>query len=260
MSEGRLLRDIWKDTLEEGERRISREASGLAATGLVGGIDVMFGVLALTVVSGAVATVSSPELAHIVGSLAFGIALVLVTIGRSELFTENFLVPVGAVLEGRGKWTDLLRLWGATLVFNYVGLALFAGFFAISGVLDRGAVEAAGEIANTYSDRSMVASAVSAIAAGTLMTIFTFLVIAAPSDTAKIVIALLIGFVLVGADLNHAVVGFGEQLMATFGDATHMTAGEIAGNAGIAIAGNLIGGFGFVTLTRMTQIRGEPDD
>jgi formate/nitrite transporter FocA (FNT family) len=35
-----------------------------------------------------------PEVAHLVGALAFGIAFVFVVIGKSELFTENFLVPV----------------------------------------------------------------------------------------------------------------------------------------------------------------------
>ena len=37
-----------------------------------------------------------PEAAHFFGSLFFGIAFVFIVVGRSELFTENFMVPITA--------------------------------------------------------------------------------------------------------------------------------------------------------------------
>ena len=37
---------------------------------------------------------------------------------RWELFTENFLVPVTAVVAKAGSVLDLLRLWVVTLVAN----------------------------------------------------------------------------------------------------------------------------------------------
>lgn len=36
--------------------------------------------------------------------------------------------------------------------------------------------------------------------------------------------------------------------------------GESVGHVGVALAGNLIGGIGFVTLTRLFQVSGEPHD
>jgi formate/nitrite transporter FocA (FNT family) len=86
---GRNPDEIWDESVEEGERRLSRGAVALAATGSVGGVDMMIGVMSLTVVSGALAVSLPEQIAHIGGSLFFGIGLVLLIVGRSELFTEN---------------------------------------------------------------------------------------------------------------------------------------------------------------------------
>jgi formate/nitrite transporter FocA (FNT family) len=68
----------------------------------------------------------------------------------------------------------------------------------------------------------------------------------------------LIGFVLAAPSLNHAVVSFGEMsfgILAGTGKAEWV---DLAQNFPIAVAGNLIGGFVFVTIARFVQIRGEP--
>src|SRR3954465_638489 len=126
---GRGPDEIWSDSGEEGERRLQRRPIGLAATGVVGGIDVMLGVMALAVVSGALAVSLPEQIAHVGGSLFFGIGFAMLIVGRSELFTENFLVPVGAVLRGTHRVADLLRLWGATMVGNLTGIFLLALIF-----------------------------------------------------------------------------------------------------------------------------------
>ncbi|CAN5187693.1 hypothetical protein BH24ACT23_BH24ACT23_08020 [soil metagenome] len=249
--------DIWRETVNEGERRLTREPRGLAATGLVGGLDVMLGLTAVIVLTGAVATITNPELAHVVGSLAFGIALVFVVIGRSELFTENFLVPVGAVYSGRGSRTALARMWSLTLLSNLVGLAIVAAILSIDGVVPPGALDAAGELAKTIEDRNLAAALGSAVIAGLVMTLFTWVALAVGSDGARIALALLIGFLLLGPSLNHAVVSFGEMLIAAFSGTTDMGVAEIAFKEVTAIVGNLAGGLAFVTATRVVQVRGE---
>ena len=79
---GRDPAEIWKDSLEDGERRLARPASVLAATGLLGGYHVTLGLLALVVTTGALATVMPEVAAHaltaiaIVGNIAGGVILV----------------------------------------------------------------------------------------------------------------------------------------------------------------------------------------
>lgn len=54
----------------------------------------------------------------LLGGLAFSIGLVAITLARSELFTEDFLIPVSAVISRQVQLPLLLRLWAGTLVAN----------------------------------------------------------------------------------------------------------------------------------------------
>jgi len=154
--------EIWEASLDEGERRLNRGPAALAATGFAGGADVMFGILAVAVTTAAL-DVAMPEApAHVLGSLAFGLALVFIAIGRAELFTENFLIPVGAVFAGRAPLGLILRMWGITLVLNFVGLALFAALLSLDGVLEADTLKAAGKLADTQGQRDVLPALASA--------------------------------------------------------------------------------------------------
>src|SRR3954454_14784160 len=97
---------------------MGRGASALLATGLVGGADVMLGVGAMTSMTGGLAHAMPHQTASALGALLFGIGFVFVTIGRSELFTENFLIPVAAAFSGMAKIPQLFRLYVTTLLAN----------------------------------------------------------------------------------------------------------------------------------------------
>jgi formate-nitrite transporter family protein len=84
---------IYEATRAEGRRRLARPLPELAATALVGGFDVAFGVGAYGLAAAAV----DGDLSRLVGAVAFGIGFVFIVVGRSELFTENFLIPVAGL-------------------------------------------------------------------------------------------------------------------------------------------------------------------
>src|ERR1700759_5879796 len=103
----------------EGSDRLDRPLLALAATGLLGGVDIGVGVLAYLVVDG---KTGQPLL----GALAFTIGFIAPLLAGSALFTENFLVPVTARVAGRGSWFQLARLWLITLAANLAGGLLMA--------------------------------------------------------------------------------------------------------------------------------------
>lgn len=254
----RTPEEIWDEGLDEGERRLSRSGVALAATGFAGGTDVMFGVMAATVASAGLADVMPPATAHVLGSLLFGLGFVFITIGRAELFTENFLIPVGTVFAGRASVRELVRMWVITLALNFVALAIFGLIFAVHGVLPEGSLHVAGTTANTLADRSFIAALLSAMVAGVIMTVFTWITTAAEGAAGRIVVALLVGFLLSAPTLNHAVVGFGEMFFGLVAGTTHAGWSDLAANVGIAVLGNLIGGVGIVFTTRVAQVGGHP--
>jgi len=255
---GRRPDEIWEDSLDEGERRLSRGTAALAATGFAGGVDVFFGILALAVTEGALDEAMPEQTAHVLAALTFGIGFAFITIGRAELFTENFLIPVGAVYSGRAGPPSLLRMWGVTLVLNLLGLALFAAVFAVDDVLEPATREAAGRLADTLGTRENGASLLSAIAAGTIMTLFTWVAAAAEGPAGRIAASLIVGFILAAPSLNHAIVGFGEMAFGLLAGTAEIGWGDLVRTVGIAIVGNMIGGIGLVFTTRLAQVRGEP--
>ncbi len=255
---GRPPDEIWEDGLDEGERRLKRSPAALAATGFAGGVDVFFGILALAVAAGAFDAAMPEQTAHVAAPVFFGIGFAFITIGRAELFTENFLIPVGAVFSGRAPLAALLRMWAITLVVNFAGLFLFAAIFAVDDVLEPATREAAGRLADTLGTRENGAAFLSAIAAGTIMTLFTWVAAAAESAVGRIVASLIVGFLLAAPSLNHAVVGFGEMAFGLLAGTAEIGWGDFARNTAIAIVGNFIGGVGLVFTTRLAQVRGEP--
>jgi formate/nitrite transporter FocA (FNT family) len=250
---GREPHDIWQDSLEDGQRRLARPAAVLAATGLLGGFHVTLGLLALVVTTGALAAVMPESSAHVLGSLTFGIGFVLLTIGRSELFTENFLIPVAAVLFGMATRRSVVRLWAITFALNLAGITLFVVMLSTPGVLERESLEAAGALADTLAERDLPAAAVSAVLAGAVITTFTWLAEAAESDLTRLFVALVVGFVLLAPSMNHSVVGFGELLFGITAGTTEADWADLLRNSAVAVVGNVAGGVVLVAFVRSVQ-------
>src|SRR5690348_17414060 len=85
-----------------GQERLDRSWADILITGFIGGVEVSLGALAAMLVVGA-ALEAAPGI-HLYGALALGglvfpVGFLFVILGRSELFTENFLIPVAAVLK-----------------------------------------------------------------------------------------------------------------------------------------------------------------
>jgi formate/nitrite transporter FocA (FNT family) len=248
---------IWDSAVEEGQRRVGRSSSAIASAGFVGGADVMLGVGAVVSIAGALQQVLPPETADVLGALFFGIGFVMVAIGRGELFTENFLIPFAAAFAGRARTVELARLYGIALVTNLVAVALFAWLMSIHEVLHPNALDAAGRIADVHASRTVGAAFVSAILGGGLVTLWTWMSEAADSAPGRITIAFLMGLTLSVSGLNHVIVVTGEMIFGKLAGTGIVEWSDIYRNFGIAIIGNIIGGVGFVTLTRVVQARGE---
>ena len=229
--------------MAEGEHRLTRTWPGLLSTGVVGGLDVGVGVLGLLLVKEESGSV-------LLAGLAFGIGFMALTLAQSELFTENFLVPVAAVTAGRASIAKLLRLWFGTAVMN------LAGGWVITGLIIAGqpklratAVQIASEYARLPAGRAFAL----AILGGLVITLMTWMERATESVPAKLVAAVSAAFLLVAGTLNHAIV----VSLLTFA-ALHAGApfGYLhwLGVAGLATVGNMVGGLGLVTMLRLVQV------
>ena len=179
-----------------------------------------------------------------------------VVVGRSELFTENFLVPITGLSRDRGSWLKLGELWAATLVLNVAGGLLIALVLTSHGVLRGGTAHALVDVADHLAGYGPGTAFLSAIAAGALMTLMTWFVEgAAESAGVRIVMAWLVGALIALGAFNHAIVStveiiFGMRYGADIG------IDQLFSNLGLSVGGNLVGGLLLVTFARSAQAVG----
>jgi len=250
MPAAREPEEIYRKTRDEGRRRLARPPLELAATAFVGGFDVALGVAAYALAKRSV----GGSVGDLVAAIAFGLGFVFIVVGRSELFTENFLIPVAGLERGRlGSWLKLGELWAVALVVNIAGGVVVALILTSQGVLPGGAGRALQQVAETIAHRSTLASFLSALIAGALMTVMTWFVEgAADSAGVRIVMAWLTGAVIALGTFNHAIV---STLELVFGMryGADVDVSQLLGNLGLSVAGNLAGGLVFVTFVRSVQ-------
>jgi formate/nitrite transporter FocA (FNT family) len=246
--------EIYARAREEGRRRLSRPLLELSATALVGGFDVAFGVVAFALAAGAVDASASAELAKLIGAIGFGIGFVFVVVGRSELFTENFLIPIaGLDRADRRSWTKLGELWVATLVLNLVGGTVLALIMTSQGVLPDVGHGQLMHLAERLTGADTLTALLSAVVAGALMTLMTWFVEgAADSMGVRIVMSWIVGAVIVLGSFNHAIVSTIEIVFGMRYGAD-VSVGDLFANLGLAVGGNLVGGLLLVTFARTAQ-------
>ena len=239
------VEDAFDRLVSEGRERLARSLLPLVTTAFVGGLDVGIGVLMYLVVK---AQTGSGLLA----ALAFTVGFVALLLARSELFTENFLVPVTAVVAREGTVLDLLRLWVVSLAANLAGGFVMAGMIvaALPAVRDT-AVETGEHYATLGVSWE---SFFLAVLAGLVITVLTRMQHATDSMGLKVVPAIMLSFVLVAAQLFHCVL-----------DSILIFAGILTGKADYGYLdwlgalvwsafGNLVGGLVLVTAVRLLRV------
>lgn len=239
------VEDTFLRAVDEGRRRIARRLLPLLATGLVGGIDVGTGVLALLLVE---------SLTHstLLGGLAFSVGFIALALARSELFTEDFLIPVSTVIARQAQIRGLLRLWAGTLIGNLVGGWVFSWLIIVGFPGLKGQAIESGYY---YVQLGLGMRAFGlAIIGGTVITLMTWMQHSSELISAKIVPAITGAFLLAAGQLNHAIVN--SLLMFTALHTGHAPFGYLqwAETAGWAALGNIVGGVGLVTVLRLVQV------
>lgn len=236
--------DVFGRTVDEGERRLERGWPQLCATGVVGGIDVGLGVLALLVVRQATGNA-------LLAALAFSVGFIALTLASSELFTENFLVPIAALAAGRSRWDRLVRLWGATLVCNLIGGWIVTGLI-IAGVPR--VRNTAVTLAREYQRLGIGWPAFAlALLGGAAITLMTWMDHSSNSVGARLVAAVTTAFLLAATPLNHAIIVSLEMFAALHAHAPFGYADWLA-VLGWSTLGNVVGGIGLVTVLRLVQV------
>ena len=247
---------VYDRAKEEGRRRLSMPLLEQVATGFIAGVTIIFGIVALGATDALIARDLGTGVATVAGALAFGIGVVFLVVGRSELFSENFFDPVAAAIDegGTAVWGRLVRLWGSILVFNLIGGALLVALLTVDGALPEGAAQSLVHVAEDLAAKQWEATLVRAILAGALITLLSYMLSACNTVAARILVSFIVGFFLALGPFDHVIVS-GLHLLFGIWDSSAVHYDDLWRNVVLSTLGNVGGGLFLITLTHSAQVK-----
>jgi formate/nitrite transporter FocA (FNT family) len=180
---------ILQEEIHEGIDALTRGSGSLFVSALSGGLDVGFSVMLMAVIQ-TIGRDKLPEpLVRILVADMYSVGFIFVIIGRSELFTEQTSLAILPLLRGRATVASLMRLWGIVYIANLMGAAIFAGMISYIGPA-LGMIEPAafGAIGHRMVDHGWAIIFLSAVLAGWLMGLLSWMVVAGRDTISQIVI------------------------------------------------------------------------
>ncbi len=236
---------VFEKTVDEGKKRLSRSALELLFSGIIGGISVTLGDLASAAASGGIA---NQQISLIVASVILPLGFFILKLTNTDLFTANFLIPVTPILERDGEISKLLRLWTVTYIGNFLGVAIILALIAIGGIASIGIFAKTHfiELADYKMHRSIIETFISAIFAGMLMTLMTWLVLAVKDRVAKLIAIWIIIFMIGIGSLTHVVLSSAEVFIGAIAGAPFNMIDWVIKLGIPGTIGNIIGGTIFI--------------
>jgi formate/nitrite transporter FocA (FNT family) len=187
-------------------------------------------------------------------ALVYPIGYIFVIIGRSELFTEHTTLATLPVMNGKATLKSLIKLWLIVYVGNLVGGYLFG---SITLVFNNEMHLIGKDFFYFVSDKmlkySVGATLISAIMAGWLMGMLSWLLSSAQDTFSRVVMIFLVTFLISISGLHHCIVGSIEVFMAFFSEANHFNLLQFLKFQGLATLGNIIGGVFLVAVVKFAH-------
>jgi formate/nitrite transporter FocA (FNT family) len=246
--------DIFEQVANNARQELGRSSVSLAISGLAGGIFMGLSALgnaiaiAMLTPAGAAPT---PDVLFI-GKLFYPLGFIVVILGRSQLFTENTLYPVALVLAEKSHFWNTIRLWGVVLPSNVLGALAFAALATRTHAVSPAVVQALGQLGLEAGHHPAATIFWSGVMGGWIIASVAWLVSGSHSITGSVMIIWMLALVVGLGNFAHCIAASGE-VFATI----------LVGRAGWssfptwflpAVAGNICGGVGMVTLLEYGQV------
>lgn len=242
--------EILELQVKEEISQIRRPAPGLLISGLSAGLDVGFSLLLMAVMLTLTKGILPDAIVDILVANMYSVGFIFVILGRSELFTEHTTIAFLPVLNRQASLRALARLWCLIYSSNLAGAAIFALLVTIIGpALDVIDTSAFGEIARGLVEHEWWVILTSAILAGWMMGLLSWLVTASRDTISQIMLVWLVTTAIGLAHLHHSIVGTVEVLAGVFAG-QGITLADYGAFILWATLGNAIGGLVFVALIK----------
>ena len=246
--------DIFEQVANNARQELGRSSVSLAISGLAGGIfmglSALGNAIAIALLTPAGATPSPATL--FIAKMFYPLGFIVVILGRSQLFTENTLYPVALVLAEKSHFWNTIRLWAVVLPFNVLGALAFAALATLTHAVSPAVVQSLGQLGIEAANHPAAAIFWSGVMGGWIIATVAWLVSGSHSITGSVMIIWMLAFVVGLGNFAHCIAASGE-----------LFASILTGRIGWigfprwflpAVAGNICGGVGMVTLLEYGQV------
>jgi len=206
------------------------------------GFYVGLGIILIMTIGGLLSAAGSPFTKIVMGA-SFGIALSLVIMAGSELFTGNNLIMTAGALDKRVSWSDAGRVWLYSYIGNFIGSIAVAGIFVMTGA----ASGATGDFILKVSAGKMSGAFMPLLAKGIMCNILVCLAVLCAikmkSESGKLIMIFWCLFAFITSGFEHSIANmtiFSIGLMVPHPETVSL-AGMFANLIPVTI-GNFIGG------------------
>lgn len=247
-------RRILEQELAEGLGEMTRSGKGLFISGFSAGLDVSFSLFLMAVMyTYANGQLPEPVVQILVANM-YAVGFIFVIIGRSELFTEHTALATLPILNGDATLGALARLWSIVYVSNLIGAAIFALLAVVVGP-NLGVIDPTtfGWIAHHVVDHAWWVILLSAVLAGWMMGLVSWLVAAGRDTISQIALVWLVTTAIGLGKLHHSIVGTAEVLAGIFAG-QGITLADFGHFLLWATLGNSIGGVVFVAIIKYGHV------
>jgi formate/nitrite transporter FocA (FNT family) len=256
--------DIYKQVEKNATEELKRSTLSLAISGFTGGTFMGLSALGVGIILAHLAPdgVISPT-AFVVSRMFYPLGFIVVILGRSQLFTENTLYPVALVLTKPKAIWHTIRLWATVLPSNVCGALAFAALAGMTHAMPADVVKAMAQLGMNAAHDPTTTVFWSGVVGGWIIATAAWLVSGSHSITGSVMVIWMLTFVVGLGNFAHCIATSGEILTAVL---THQLPWAAYPHwFGPAVAGNICGGVGMVTLleygqARLSQNSGEADE
>lgn len=245
-SHGEILRDQIIDALET----YDKSYQSLFTSSLTAGLEIGFSYLLIcSLYFFMIGSVADSSLIRIV-SLVYPLGFILVVLGQSILFTEQTALLTLPVLNNKRTVGSMLKLWGVVIAGNLVGGYIIALILLWLGPhLGIFTKEVVIEIAEHVIHPNTNVIFVSAIVAGWLMGLLSWLLASSRDTISRIVMIFIITAVMSFTGLHHSIIGSVEVFSGML-SSPDISLWDYIAFQGTALFGNAFGGATFVALLK----------
>ena len=239
-----------KQQLVEGLEIYDRSSSSIFLSSLTAGLEIGFSYLLLCTLFHFLNGHFSFDTIYKLQSLVYPVGFILVIMGQSILFTEQTSLLTLPVLNNKLSIGSLMKLWGVVISGNLVGGCLMAILLTWIGpqlgLFDEFSIT---NIALHVSSSPVYVIFVSAILAGWLMGLLSWLITSARDTFSRITLIFMVTGTMAFTGLHHSIIGnvevFGGFLTSPAIQFTDYLSFQL-----LALFGNAIGGGFFVALLK----------